>query len=202
MGELRSVAVRVQQEIEAAKVTKARFAVEEKETQEFNMENGEFSLYRTLFDKDLSVTVFHNNKKGVAVVNRFDEEAIRSTVASAVASAESSMEDEAYDIAPKQEKETFHYGVYEPDMDKLFERTKELAEDIKKEFPKIQVMLMMVSHEKSHEIYWNSNGTEFESYGGVYKLVMEFSANEGEKTTSLNYIQIDSKDLKSHCKGL
>ena len=57
MGELRRAAEQVRKEIEAAQLDKARFSVAEKETQEFNMENGEFSLYRTLFDKELSVSI-------------------------------------------------------------------------------------------------------------------------------------------------
>ncbi|MGN0507392.1 MAG: TldD/PmbA family protein [Lachnospiraceae bacterium] len=195
MEELRSVADRVQKAMEAAQITKGRLAVEEKETQEFNMENGEFSLYRTLFDKDLSVTVFHNQKKGAASTNKFDEEAIKGVVESAVLSAESSVADEAYDIAPKQENRKFEVGAYEPDMDKLFARTKELAEDIKNCFPKIQVMQIIVSHEKSHEIYRNTNGTEFERYAGAYQLTVEFSAKDGENTTSLNYTGVRTADL-------
>lgn len=197
MGNLREVAQKVQKTIEDAKLTKARFAVEEKETQEFTMENGEFSLFRTLFDKDLSVTVFHNQKKGAASTNKLDDAAIKAVVEAAVASAESAMADDAYDIAPKQENEAFELGVYEPDMDKLFERTKELMESIKADFPKIQVMQIIVSHVKTHEIYRNTNGTEFETCAGSYNLTVEFSGNDGEKTTSLNYTGIRTADLNT-----
>lgn len=196
MGNLRIIADRVQQEIEAAKLTKARFSVEEKETQEFTMENGEFSLYRTLFDNDLSVTVFHNQKKGTGSTNKFDEASIKAVVAAAVTSSESSVADEAYDIAPDQGKETFETGVYEPDMDKLFERTKELAEDVKVRFPKIQVMNLIVQHTKIHEIYRNTNGTDFEKFAGSYDVVIEFAGNDGEKTTSLAYTGISLADLE------
>ncbi|MBE5950397.1 MAG: TldD/PmbA family protein [Lachnospiraceae bacterium] len=196
MEELRCVAQKVQEEIKNAGIEKARFSVEEKETQEFSMENGEFSLYRTLFDKDLSVTVFPNQKKGSGSTNKLDDASIKAVVEGALASAESAVPDEAYDIAPKQENQAFEAGTYEPDMDLLFARTKELAEDIKKEFPKIQVMLMMVSHEKNHEIYWNTNGTEFERFYGCYNLMIEFSANEGDKTTSLAYASVRTATLE------
>lgn len=196
MGELRRAAEQVRKEIEAAQLDKARFSVAEKETQEFNMENGEFSLYRTLFDKELSVSVFHNQRTGASGTNRLDDEAIKETVASAVSSAESSVADEAYDIAPKQESQKFEVGVYEPDMDRLFERTKELAEDIKNQFPKIQVMQLIVSHEKHHELYWNTNGTEFERFAGAYHVMVEFSANDGENTTSIDETDFYMKDLE------
>jgi len=195
MEELKLVAQKVQNEIKNAGITKGRFSVEEKETQEFSMENGEFSLYRTLFDKELAVTVYPNQKKGSASTNKFDDLSVKAAVEGAVASAESAMADDAHDIAPKQENQVFEAGVYEPDMDLLFARTKELAEDIKKEFPKIQVMLMMVSHEKIHEIYWNTNETEFEKYYGCYNMAVEFSANDGEKTTSLAYASIRTANL-------
>ena len=195
MGDLREIAQKVQNTIEDAKLTMARFSVEEKETQEFTMEHGEFSLFRTLFDKNLSVTVFQEQKKGSASTNKVDDAAIKAVVEAAVASAESSVADEAYGIAPKQETEKFMVGVYEPDMDKLFERTRELSEDIKTEFPKIQVMQIIVTHEKVHEIYWNTNGTEFETTAGCYNITIEFSGNDGEKTTSLNYSGIRCTDL-------
>lgn len=195
MEELKKVAQKVQDEITNAGITKAVFKVEEKETQEFSMENGAFSLYRTLFDKDLSLTIYPNQKKGSASTNKLDDAAIQAVVRDALASAESAVADEAYDIAPKQEDRTFEVGAYEPDMDKLFARTKELAEDIKREFPKIQVMLMMVSHEKNHEIYRNTNGTEFERFYGCYDLAVEFSAKDGEKTTSLAYTSVRTATL-------
>lgn len=196
MEELRRAAEQVKKEIEAARLEKARFSIAEKETQEFNMENGEFSLYRTLFDKELSVSVFHNQKTGASGTNRLDDEAIKAAVASAVSSAEASVADEAYDIAPRQESRRFDVGVYEPDMDKLFERTKELAEDIKDQFPKIQVMQLIVSHEKHRELYWNTNGTEFERFAGAYHVMVEFSANDGENTTSIDDTDFYMSDLE------
>ncbi|MBP3610075.1 MAG: TldD/PmbA family protein [Lachnospiraceae bacterium] len=195
MADLKMTAQKVQKVIEEAKLTKSRFCVEEKETQEFTMENGEFSLFRTLFDKNLSVNVFHNQKKGSASTNKFDDAAIHAVVEAAVTSSESAVADEAYDIAPKQDAECFEVGIYEPDMDLLFERTKELGDNIKEQFPKIQVMQIIVSHVKVHEIYWNSNGTELETYAGAYRLTVEFSGNDGEKTTSLNYTGISTTDL-------
>lgn len=195
MDELRIVAQKVQDEFVKAGITKGRLSVEEKETQEFSMENGEFSLFRTLFDKDLSVTVFPNQKKGSGSTNKFDDASIQAVVAEAVAATESAEADEAYDMAPQQENQVFHTGSYEPDMDRLFERTKELAEAIKEEYPKIQLMLLMVAHEKKHEIYSNTNGTEFEQFDGHYDVTIEFSANDGEKTTSLAYASIRTDSL-------
>lgn len=195
MAELKETANKVQSKLEEKQISKAWFVVQERETQEFNMENGDFSLFRTLFDKALSVTTYQNQKKGVSTTNKLDDAAIEETIQAALVAAESAEADEAYDIAPKQENQSFEVGCYEPDLEKLFMRTKEFAEDIAKEFPKIQVMLMMVSHEKLHEIYRNTNGTEFETLGGKYLVIVEYSAGEGDKNTSVAVFGVASADL-------
>ena len=51
MEELKLVAQKVQNEIKNAGITKGRFSVEEKETQEFSMENGEFSEFAKSLQK-------------------------------------------------------------------------------------------------------------------------------------------------------
>ena len=43
---------------------------------------------------------------------------------------------------------------------------------------------MIVSHDKVHSVYQNTNGTEFESFTGAYSVYLMFSAHEGETTTS------------------
>lgn len=185
MEEIKAVSSKVNEVMSREGVKKACFTVLEKETQEFNAENGQFSLFRTLFDNNLSITVYKDQKKGSISTNHFDEKSIDDAVKRALASAESGIADEAYDIAPKQENEIFHRGVYEPDLEKLFARTQEFLEQLKVRHPLIQMMLMIVSHEKYHSIYQNTNGTEFETYGGAYTVMFEFSAHEGEKTTGI-----------------
>ncbi len=101
-----------------------------------------------------------------------------------IKSAESGIPDEAYDIAPRQEAETFRDGAYEPDMDLFFQRTRELMKDITERHPKIIMEQMIVSHDKVHSVYQNTNGTEFESFTGAYSVSLMFSAHEGETTTS------------------
>ena len=44
------------------------------ETREFNVDGGEFSLFRTLFDNSLTITAFIGGKKGSVGLNSFDED--------------------------------------------------------------------------------------------------------------------------------
>lgn len=184
MEDIKRIAEKTKKTLQGAGAQKAQFTVTEKEKHEFNVDGGEFSLFRTLFDRSLSITAYKDNKKGSAFINQFDDSSINSAVMDCIKSAESGIPDEAYDIAPRQEAETFQDGAYEPDMDLFFQRTRELMKDITERHPKIIMEQMIVSHDKVHSVYQNTNGTEFESFTGAYSVSLMFSAHEGETTTS------------------
>ena len=171
MEDIKRIAEKTKKTLQGAGAQKAQFTVTEKEKHEFNVDGGEFSLFRTLFDRSLSITAYKDSS-------------INSAVMDCIKSAESGIPDEAYDIAPRQEAETFRDGAYEPDMDLFFQRTRELMKDITERHPKIIMEQMIVSHDKVHSVYQNTNGTEFESFTGAYSVSLMFSAHEGETTTS------------------
>ena len=184
MTDIKKIADKTKQLLLDAGAQKAQYTVTEKEKHEFNVDGGEFSLFRTLFDRSLSITAYKDQKKGSAFINQFDDTAIESAVQDCIKSAESGMADENFDIAPKQENQVFREGAYEPDIERFFERTRELMEDIKKRHPKILMEQMIVSHDKIHSVYRNTNGTEFETFEGAYSVSLMFSAHEGDATTS------------------
>lgn len=196
MEDLKLVASKVREALIKEGAQKAQYTVLEKITHEFNVDGGEFSLFRTLFDNSLSLTAFKNNKKGTMAINKFDDAAIAAAAADCIKSAESGIADEAYDIAPKQEGKVFNEGAYEPEVDRFFERTKELMADIRERHPKILMEQMVVQHEKIHTLYQNTNGTEFESFRGYYTVELMFSGHEGDATTSFfgSYIKTASLD--------
>ena len=165
-------------------IDKGYCVASKKETREFNVDGGEFSLFRTLFDHSLSMTMFKEGKKGSLSINHFDDEAIKEAVESCIQVADAAQADTAWDIAPKVEKKVFVKGCPEPDTDRLFERTGELLKAIKVDHPKIMLEQMIVSHIKCESVYENTNGTVFETTEGKYSVELMFSAHEGEKTTS------------------
>ena len=62
--------------LQAAGADKAQANVSYTITHEFNVDGGEFSLFRTLFDKQLAMTAIQGGKKGTVAQNRYDEETI------------------------------------------------------------------------------------------------------------------------------
>ncbi len=154
------------------------------ETREFNVDGGEFSLFRTLFDNSLSITAVVGKRKGSVALNSFEDEAIEKAIRDCLDSAASSEPDEAWAICPDTYDESFRSGAVEADLDGLFSRTKELKETIENEYPLIVMEQMIVSHDNVHSDYRNSNGTHFTKDAGYYSISLMFSAHEGEVASS------------------
>ena len=57
------------------------------ETREFNVDGGEFSLFRTLFDNSLTITAFIGGKKGSVSLNSFDEDKVEEACKNCIAAA-------------------------------------------------------------------------------------------------------------------
>ncbi len=154
------------------------------ETLEFNVDGGEFSLLRTLFDNGLSMTAIKGGKKGSVGTNSFEEETVKATVESCLAAAESSEADEDWGIAENMGEKAFQRGALEPDKDKLFDRAKELLETIGERYPLIVMEQMIITHTKSESVYRNSNGSVFNTKSGYYSIDLMFSGHEGEVSSS------------------
>ena len=89
MDRLRKIAEMILKEAKARGADYAHCVVRESEKREFNVDGDRFSLMRTLFDRDVSITVLKEQRKGSVHINRFDEEAVRNAVAECIAASES-----------------------------------------------------------------------------------------------------------------
>lgn len=186
MKNLREISDKLKNYIASKEGVIAQYTVSETETREITLENGEFSLFRTLFDNDVTVKVIHNQKIGNISANKFTDEVLKSTVDAAILSAESGAEDAFYDIAPGMDAAVFHKGVQEPEIDKLIERARELADDIKEKHPKVLLRQVMVKYVKEHSFYRNTNGSEDETFLGYYLVTTEFAGNDGADSTGIS----------------
>ncbi len=186
MQDIRECATYALEGVLSGGAEKASVAVYETQQREFNAEAGQLNLLRTVFGKTISVKAIKDQKLGSVSGNDVSKEGIDKVVADVLAGAESAAQDPNYDIAEKQENRVYELPCYEPDMDLFFKRIRELLEDVKKEYPKINVLLGLCSHYKNHNVYKNSNGTEFEVKEGMYNVFLEFSAIEGERSTGIN----------------
>ncbi len=163
---------------------KAQASVAYTITHEFNVDGGEFSLFRTLFDKQLVMTAIQGGRKGVVAQNRYDADTIAATAKGCLEAAASAQPDENWDFAPVSQNEDFVLGEVKPDTDKLFERCRELMADVKARFPKIIMEQMIVAHKEIYRAQANSYGVLFSTHQGQYEVMLMFSGHDGDKASS------------------
>ncbi len=115
-------------------------------THEFNVDGGAFSLFRTLFDKKLTMSGITAGKRGTVSQNRWDDATVAESAKACMDAANASMPDDAWQIAPLTKNEDFTLGEVRPDLDRLFMRCRELMDTVRDRFPKIIMEQMIVSH--------------------------------------------------------
>ena len=186
MREIRALADRFDTLLADAKAEKYTYTLSESEKQELNVENGGFKLMRTVFNNSGSLRIFDGARMGAADGNDLTEEGLAKLIADASAAAASSPEDPCHDIAPDQGRDVFRQGVYEPDLDGFVARIREFLDTVARDYPKVNIMAAIGSFDRWHWFSRNTNGTEFEGFGGQYGFSIEFSASDGERTTGLD----------------
>lgn len=172
----------------------AQVSVAEGRIEEFNVDAGEFSLIRSVFNSSASMKVIKDMKKGTAAVNQLDKDAVAIAVSECMTAAENGVEDKALSIASLTENENFTDGVMEPDKEKFFDSLIKFIDDIKKEFPQIMVEQMIAEFSCGKHVLSNTNGVLFTEEDGSYSVSVMYSAHDGDKTTSFNYFDIDFLD--------
>ena len=158
--------------------------VNESEKKEFNVDGGRFSLMRTLFNRNVVITVLKEKRKGTVQINKFDSDAVKNAVADAIAAADSGKPDDAWQYAEGPADREFTDGTPECDTDKLFERTKELLENIRECHPKILMEQMITEHNAVRNVFMSTNGVTYRTTCGAYNFGLMYSAHEGEKSSS------------------
>ena len=184
MDKLYTLTETVIEKLKAAGADMAYCSASTGETREFNVDGGEFSLFRTLFDNSLTITAFVGGKKGSIGINSFDAEKVDDAIKSCIAAAESSEADPAWALAPDSGEKYFKKGAVEPDLDLLFDRSAELCETISRDYPLIVIEQMIVTHENAHSVYRNTNGAVYTKDAGYYNFDLMYSAHEGEAGSS------------------
>ena len=182
--------------LQNAGADKAQSSVSYIVTHEFNVDGGEFSLFRTLFDKQLVMTAIQGGRKGTLTQNRYDAETIAASAKGCLEAAASAQPDENWDFAPLVHNEDFVLGEVKPDTEKLFARCQELMASVTERFPKIIMEQMIVSHKEVSTVQANSLGVLFSTHEGLYSVELMFSGHEGEKASSFfgSGVMTDSLD--------
>lgn len=196
MEKYRNIANTILEKLKARGADTAHCSVRESEMREFNVDGGEFSLFRTLFNRYVGITAFIGGKKGSISINRFDEPSLDEAIEGCIAAAESATPDKDWELAKNNGERYFKSGALKPDTEKLFFRTKELLQDINTRHPKIIVEQMVVKHISAKGVYMSTTGNCYFSESGCYNAELMYSAHEGDKATSFfgSYVSVADLD--------
>ena len=195
MNRIKELARDILEEAKKQGADYAQCSVSESEKKEFNVDGGRFSLMRTLYNRNVTITVLKDQRKGTVQINRFEADAVKAAVQDAMAAADSGKPDPAWEYASGPVDREYIEGEPECDTDKLFERTKELLEMIGERHPRILMEQMITSHDSGKVIYANTNDVTYRSHWGAYSFGLMYSAHEGEKSTSFYGSDVTLKTL-------
>lgn len=184
MEELRKICAAAIAGLTAGGADKAKCTVTKGRKDEFNIDGGRFSLFRTTFDSALNMSCIKDGRRGVVATNRLDGEALNASVAECIKNAAASDADPAWDIAPNTGSRSFTVGCPEADTERLFERTKEFLETVNHEYPTIMLEQVIVSHVAESRVIMNSNGVDYVVKSGCYELSVMYSAHEDGAASS------------------
>ena len=172
----------------------AQVNVSRSETEEYNVDAGEFSLIRSVFSQGVSMKAIKDRKKGSIVVNRLDDDAVAKAAAECVAAAESGAPDPAVAIADLTENRDFTDGAPTPAKDVFFDSLIRFTEDVKAEFPAIMLEQIVASWSGGIRVFANSNGVLYTERDGAYSVSVMYSAHRNGEATSFNYFDIETLD--------
>ena len=172
----------------------AQVSVSEGRVEEFNIDAGEFSLIRSVFNSGASMKVIKDMRKGTAAVNQLDKEAIDNAVTECMAAAATGVEDDALSIAGMQENEDFVSGALSPDKEAFFRSLIKFNNDVKEQFPEIMLEQVIASYSYGKHVFANTNGVLFTEEDGSYSVSLMYSAHNEENVTSFNCAAVDFLD--------
>ena len=173
----------------------ANVGVSRGQMDELNLDAGKFSLMRTTFSASINVRALSESRKGTYSTNKIDRDSADTAVDTALEAAKSSEPDSAEVISDGIGEHVFdlRHGNSNPDL--IYDRMAEFMEQLKREYPKTEIMQFIVSHNKRENLYANSNGTRALTMATRYGVSVTFSARDGERTTSFNGSGYSAKDL-------
>ena len=177
-------------------VDKASCSVYNNKKYELNFTREGISLLRTTIDGSVNMLAIKNGKKATIALNKLDKNTINSKIDEFIEMTNSAEIDPCNDIAEYQQKEDFSSGNNEPDLDKMYDLTRNFLAKIEKDYPQINFMDgTTLSFDKVESVFVNSNGVEFKINKGIYNASVVFLAKEGDKSTSFNYFAYSFEEL-------
>ena len=137
---------------------KAQCVYSSGEKKELNVDAGEFSLFRTNANHGVSIMAIKDQKKGSLSINKIAKDDIDQSIKTVLKMAESSMQDESYDISEYQEAESFSKGNKEPALNTMYDRMEEFMDYSANTFPTTIIEQAILDFSSGTSYYRNSNG--------------------------------------------
>lgn len=191
----RDLALQTLEVIQRAGFDKASCRVSNDELHELQAETGEINLFRTNFETEIGLVGIDSQRRASLTINKTDEAAIGEAVNDLKAMAAGANPDPAHDIAGEQPHETFHDGIDEPNYDAMYDRIVDLQRYAASTYPSLNIRSIGATFVKRRSCHANSNGVEFQSSRGLYRVGVTFSSKEGTDTSSMMYTGYSSYDL-------
>ncbi len=163
------------------------------QTEELNIDNGKFSLYRTLYNENLALVAMKAGKRGVVSRNTLAD--VPTAAQECLALADSGSPDDAWGLAPDGEERRFAHGTTEPDMETFFARTQEFLTSVKEGYPTVELNQVINTYHRQSKVYRNTAGACYGTETGYYSVSLMLCAREGEKTSSFSGMEVLCTDL-------
>ena len=160
-----------------------------------NVDDGEFSLFRTNANHGISMMVIKDQKKGSLSINKIGKDDIDEAITTVLNMAKSSMADDAYDISEFQKAESFSKGDTEPALDMMYDRMEEFMEYSADTFPITIIEQAILDFTAGNSCYRNSNGVSYNEKEGSYSFSAMFTSKDGKDTSSFNTAGFSSLDI-------
>ncbi len=174
---------------------KAQCVYSSGEKKELNVDAGEFSLFRTNANHGVSIMAIKDQKKGSLSINKIAKDDIDEAITTVLNMAESSMQDESYDISEYQEAESFSKGDKEPALNIMYDRMEEFMDYSANTFPTTIIEQAILDFSSGTSYYRNSNGVSFDESEGSYSFSVMFTSKEGKDISSFNSAGFSSLDI-------
>ena len=195
-----ALAKKVLEGVRKAGFEKATCQVSNDELHELQAENSDINLFRTNFETEVNLSGISNQRRASLGVNKTDDATIDQAIGDLKSMADGANPDDAFDIAENQPAESFESGPSEPDYDVMYDRINELLEYAKDEYPILNLRSVGITYFKRQSSLVNTNGVQFESTRGQYRVSVSFSSKDGLDTSSMMYTGYSRYDLDEALK--
>jgi PmbA protein len=178
-------------------VDKSQVVLNKYKKEELNVETGKFSLMRTTFDTQLQLKTIKDQRRGILTINKLDKNSLDNAIENVIAITSASQQDQAYDIAGKQEAEEFLAGQLEPEKDTMFEKMSSFLAAVKDQFPNTILESTMLDFTRTDAVILNSEGVDFSIKKGAYGFSTMFTTRKDKKSSSFNYSSFITEKIDS-----